>query len=56
MMAMALLKNYQPFQAPQGLALGSTCGGSSTRPGRLTKRSTKKYGRTQPGPHVSKTP
>jgi uncharacterized radical SAM superfamily Fe-S cluster-containing enzyme len=47
MMAMALLKNYQPFEGPKGLTLGSLFK-KFDKTWALTKRSTTKYGRTSP--------
>jgi uncharacterized radical SAM superfamily Fe-S cluster-containing enzyme len=47
MMAMALLKNYQPFQGPKGLKLYDLFK-KFDKTWALTKKSTTKYGRTSP--------
>src|SRR5499433_3394201 len=47
MMAMALLKNYRPFQGPKGLKLYDLFK-KFDKTWALTKRSTTKYGRTSP--------
>ena len=47
MMAMALLKNYSPFQAPKGLTLTALFK-KFDKTWALTKRATVKYGRTSP--------
>src|SRR6202040_4170442 len=47
MMAMALLKNYKPFQGPKGLTLRALFR-KFDKTWALTKRSTVKYGRTSP--------
>jgi acylphosphatase len=47
MMAMALLKNYKPFQGPKGLTLGALFK-KFDKTWALTKKSTTKYGRTSP--------
>jgi uncharacterized radical SAM superfamily Fe-S cluster-containing enzyme len=47
MMAMALLKNYKPFQGPKGLTL-SDLFKKFDKTWALTKKSTTKYGRTSP--------
>jgi 7,8-dihydro-6-hydroxymethylpterin dimethyltransferase len=47
MMAMALLKNYNPFQGPKGLKLWDLFK-KFDKTWALTKRSTTKYGRTSP--------
>jgi uncharacterized radical SAM superfamily Fe-S cluster-containing enzyme len=47
MMAMALLKNYKPFEGPKGLTL-SDLFKKFDKTWALTKKSTTKYGRTSP--------
>jgi 7,8-dihydro-6-hydroxymethylpterin dimethyltransferase len=47
MMAMALLKNYKPFQGPKGLTLRDLFK-KFDKTWALTKKSTTKYGRTSP--------
>jgi len=49
MMAMALLKNYQPFEGPKGLTLGALFK-KFDKTWALTKKSTVKY-----GPHVPRS-
>ncbi len=52
MMAMALLKNYSPFQGPQGLKLYDLFK-KFDKTWALTKKSTTKYGRTSPDRDIS---